>query len=329
MIEGLRWVRDSIAAFGGDPQQVTVMGQSAGATLVAGLLATPLAAGLFRRAISQSGNGLGAFTPGQARRVTEGLADACAVAPTAQGFAGVPDHVLVDRLGALRGLDLDLPGAPDPLMGLSPCCLVLDPATVPVQPAEAVAGGSAAGVELLIGTNSDEARLYLVPTGRMGEQDAEAMADRLFHRGTGALARAHTQVGGRTFRYEFAWASDAYDGRLGAAHCMELPFVFATTHLGALHGDRSLLGTAAGVAPVVDAVHSAWVDFVRNGEPGWRPATVAEPRVEVIGARPRRLGITPAGRADPGLPLSPAQRSAPRAAAGRSPPRRPRNAAER
>ncbi|WP_162794949.1 carboxylesterase family protein, partial [Nonomuraea lactucae] len=82
VLAALRWVRDGIGAFGGNPRHVTVMGQSAGATIVGALLASPPAAGLFHRAISQSGNGLGALVPAQARRVTEALAAAAGVEPT-------------------------------------------------------------------------------------------------------------------------------------------------------------------------------------------------------------------------------------------------------
>jgi para-nitrobenzyl esterase len=70
VLAALSWVRNTIAAFGGDPDHVTIFGQSAGATLVGALLATPEATGLFRRAIMQSGSGTGAFTPEQAQRVT-------------------------------------------------------------------------------------------------------------------------------------------------------------------------------------------------------------------------------------------------------------------
>lgn len=312
VVAALQWVRDNIRAFGGDPEQVTVMGQSAGATLVAGLLASPLAAGLFHRAISQSGNGAGAFTRQQAQRVTETLADALGVPATVKGFADIPDDVLVDRATAVAGLDLDVAGALDPMLGLSPFCLVLDPATVPVQPADAVAAGSVRGVDLLIGTNADEANLYLVPTGRLGSRDAQAMADHLFGAGTDALATAHTSTGeGDTYRYQFAWTSDAYDGTLGAAHTVELPFVFATTHLPRLRGDRSLLGSARGAAQVSEAVHAAWVAFIRHGRPGWPAATIEQPNLQVLGLMSARTGFRPAGWADSGVPLSPAVRKGP------------------
>ena len=148
VLAALRWIRDTIAVFGGDPENVTVFGQSAGATLVGALLATPQAKGLFRRAIIQSGNGTGAFTPEQARKVTAAAAAALGIEPTAEAFAPIPDERFLAVLPALAGLDLRTDTATDPLAGLSPFSLVL-----PVQPADALADGPAGAIDLLIGTN--------------------------------------------------------------------------------------------------------------------------------------------------------------------------------
>ncbi|QHY98689.1 Carboxylesterase [Streptomyces sp. S4.7] len=306
VVAALRWVRANIAAFGGDPDSVTLFGQSAGATVVGGVLASPEATGLFRRAIVQSGSGLGAFTTEQAARVTKAAAGALGIEPRADAFAAVPDELLVQVASRLTGIDLRTETHFDPLVGISPFSLVLD-----TQPAQAVARGQGADVDLLIGTNSEEGNLYLVPTGeyaRSTAADVDALAarshpdpkqlvaayrtarpgadfgalrsavmgDSLFGAGSWALATAHAAQAApsalsATFCYEFAWRSQALDGQLGATHTTELPFVFDLTHLPRLHGPNALLGPGGPPADLAVRVHETWVRFARTGAPGWDP----------------------------------------------------------
>ncbi|MFI6996443.1 carboxylesterase/lipase family protein [Nocardia sp. NPDC050175] len=313
VVAALGWVRDTIATFGGDPENVTVFGQSAGATIVGALLAAPEAKGLFRRAIIQSGNGTGAFTPEQARRVTSAAAAALGVAPTAEAFAAIPDERFLAILPALGGLDLRTDTATDPLVGLSPFSLVL-----PVQPADGLADGPAGDVDLLIGTNTEEGRLYVVPAGNLessteadllavaarvypdpdaavaefraerpdatpGELRSAVLGDALFETGTARMVQAHTRIAaGRTHVYSFGFRSTALDGRLGATHTVELPFVFDTVDEPWLRGDTGLLGPGDVPVGLAAQMHSAWVAFAKTGNPGWVAYDPQRPVVQIF-----------------------------------------------
>lgn len=185
---------------------------------------------------------------------------------------------------------------------LSPFSLVLD-----AQPAESVAAGLAAGIDLLIGTNTEEGNLYLVPVGRYatstaGDVDAVAarahpdparlvetyrkarpeasfgelrsaiLGDALFGAGSWALADAHAaHPTSATFGYQFAWRSRALDGQLGAAHAVELPFVFDLAHLPELRGPSALLGPDQPPVELAARMHTAWIRFAATGNPGWDP----------------------------------------------------------
>ncbi|MEU4766340.1 carboxylesterase family protein [Actinosynnema sp. NPDC023794] len=315
VLAALGWVRAAIGAFGGDPDNVTVFGQSAGATLVGALLATPEAKGLFRRAIVQSGSGTGAFTPEQAQRVTAAAAAALGVDPTAAAFAAIPDERFLEVLPVLAGLDLRTGTATDPLVGLSPFSLVLA-----AQPADGLTFGPAGDVDLLIGTNTEEGHLYLVPQGELessteadvlaiasrvhadpettvaahraalpnatpGELRSAVLGEALFGAGTARLARAHARIsGGRTHVYSFGHRSTALNGQLGATHAVELPFVFDVADEPWLHGDTGLLGPDPAPGGLAARVHAAWVAFARTGDPGWAAYDLRHPVAETLGS---------------------------------------------
>lgn len=307
VLAALEWVTANIAAFGGDPHNITLFGQSAGATIVSGILSTPDAGRPIRRAIMQSGNGTGAFDREQAARVTHRAAGLLGVEPSVAGFASASDDVLADLVSRLAGTDLRTERRFDPLAGFSPFSLVLDR-----QPADAVAAGVGSAVPLLIGTNTEEGNLYVVPQGTFttsserdvvdvaarvsanpvatvaqyrtrlpdatwGELRSALLGDVLFVSGSRRLADAHrSRDEASLHEYRFSWRSTAVDGHLGAAHGVELPFVFDCLGTPALRGPRGLLGTAEPPARLAAEMHDAWVSYAATGDPGWATSTRRE-----------------------------------------------------
>jgi len=302
-VTALAWVREHIAAFGGDPGNVTICGESAGAMSVGTLLSMPRAAGLFRRAIAQGGAAHHVSAAASARRVGLHLAEKLGVAPTREAIAAAPvDRVLVAQ-AALRA---DLLAHPDPerwggevVASMIPWQPVVDGDVIPARPIDRIVAGAGADIDLRVGTNTDEHRLFLVPSGAIDQVTPETLAGvvaayglpveatlaayRAAHRGASAgdllaaiqtdwywripairLADAHAQRTVSTYMYEFAWRSPQFDGRLGACHALEIAFVFDT--LG--NGTEPLMGTAP-PQQLADTMHAAWVAFATNGDCGW------------------------------------------------------------
>ncbi|HEX9036993.1 MAG TPA: carboxylesterase/lipase family protein [Ktedonobacterales bacterium] len=299
----LRWVRDNISAFGGDPGNVTIFGESAGAMSVATLLAMPRAEGLFQRAIAQSGGAQHVMSAATARRVGRELARLLGVEATRAAIAAVPVARVISAQAELKN---ELVANPDPerwgveaVTALLPWQPVVDGDTLPAPPLDRIGAGAGASIDLMVGTNTDEHRLFLAAGGALDSVSDEALAGLMATYGLpveatlGAyraahpaaspgdllaavqtdwywripairLADAHARNSPATYMYEFAWRSPSFGGALGACHSLEIPFVFDT--LG--HQTAGLLGPNP-PQPLADRMHTAWVAFAMFGDPGW------------------------------------------------------------
>ncbi|MFJ9390842.1 carboxylesterase/lipase family protein [Nocardioides sp. NPDC101246] len=321
-VAALEWIRDNIAAFGGDPAQVTIAGESAGAMAVCTLLAVPRARGLFRRAISQSGTGHHVHTRARAEVVAAELGLELGVEATAAALAEVPVGELHTATNAVI---TRLTSGKDPRFAefrrlvFQP---VVDGDFLPEHPVDAIAAGAGADVELLIGVNAEEYGLFVTPTGLAGALNEEVLtattarlcddpaamvatyraelpeatpaelfvalqSDWFCVAPTDRLVETRRKAGRPTYAYQFAWRPATYDGSLGACHTLEIPFVFDTLD------DPWGIELRGGDAPqaLADQMHAAWVAFVADGDPGW-PA-YDEDRTF------RRLDLEPASVSDP------------------------------
>ena len=291
-VAALKWVRDNIAAFGGDPGNVTIFGESAGSMSVCTLMGMPAARGLFQKAIGESG----------ALNLINNRNFASGITRQFMSYAGV-----TDMAGLLSLTTEQILKAQSDLLNRegrvgTPLGPVIDGSVLPEPPLHAIANGSAAKVDFLTGTNLDEVRFWLIavpllavaplqtaatympmlgkvlganantiaasykarrPEATDGDVTMAIMTDVMFRVPQIRVVEAQSAEQPKTFMYLFTWPSPVSDGILRSCHALEIPFVF--NHLHATN-TVEFMGSDP-PQKLADIMQNTWIAFAKTGDP--------------------------------------------------------------
>lgn len=319
LVQSLEWVRDNIANFGGDPNAVTIFGQSGGGGKVAALMAMPGARGLFHRAFAQSCGNFRQMSREESAQNAARLVTALGRDPkAASGLQDLPFEQFIeaqDAIGAAVGSNEFKP--------------VIDGQSLPWHPLDPKALQVSAGIPLVLGyCLNDQAWMYpnldldaaglrnfvtgFVPTDRVDDVmelyargypayspfllQATIATDRDLLQRTSAFAERKAALNAAsTWAYRLDWPSPAFGGRLGAVHGMDMALVFHNTH-------QPTVGDHPAVPVLADKMSSALVEFARTGAPAasqlpvW-PAYTAQRRETMVVNYPAQQVVNDPNRA--------------------------------
>jgi para-nitrobenzyl esterase len=300
IVQALEWVRDNIAAFGGDPANVTIFGESGGGWKVSLLMAMPAARGLFAKAVIQSGPGLTAKPKAEADRTARQFLQTVGVS--------TPEALLALSTEAISRASVKVEG--EAIRLYTP---VLDGEAIPRHPFAPDASPLNADVPLLIGTNKDENTLFLFSHPRFGEfteedaakhassvagEKAEALlaavrkafpdyspthlaaacatAAGMWANSVTLAERKAAQGAAPAFMYLLTWETPVSRGRLRSPHALEIPLVFDNVEKA-----RNFVGRGEAPQILAEQMSEAWLAFARTGDPGW-PAYDASRRATKV-----------------------------------------------
>ncbi len=315
MVLALEWVRDNIVAFGGDPGNVTIFGESGGGVKVHSLLATPSAKGLFHRAVIQSGSAHHWASIEEANHLTTAMLEELGLdADHAREILDVPWEQLIKAQGAVMRRNKGSSGLVGTMAagdyGVMP---VVDGIDLPEDPAVAIANGASSDIPLLIGSNKDEAGYFITNTADFqglteeelrsrlqivledetdsiietyrSQRPEASPADLLMAIGSGVEhKRVQLVAANKTsaseapvFAYMFTWETPIGGGVLKSPHTIEIPFVFDNVDSTPLTGDGE------DRYKIAATMSSTWIAFARTGDPNheglpyWPPFSAEAP----------------------------------------------------
>jgi len=315
LVRSLEWVRDNIAGFGGDPDNVTIMGESGGGSKVSHLMAMPAADGLFDKAVIQSGPGVFSGKPAEAADYAGKILEAAGV-ETLDDLRTIRSDQIVEAVRKATPADSAMGRGPQ----FGP---IADGTIIPRDPFLPAAPEQARDIPVLIGYNKDEMTLFLAAqpwfgrltegtldamTGAMGEQAVAAVAayrkrypdyspthlaaiamGTRFVRGTYLLADQQAKTASApVYVYRLTWETPIGGGMLRTPHTLDIPLMFDNAKESA-----ALVGTGEDAQTMADMMSDAWIAFAKTGTPSsallpeWKPYTPSARNVMELNVEPQ------------------------------------------